>query len=147
MKKLLKLVCFLTCLSGLATAQQSSDFYVAFSKSQTNDTVHVYVSVQKHQNISYEVFDVEIKEKGAEGGEVFQISSRFPYGIVNDLNMYVYHIPYIVKNGVTYQISLNNKRLCLAGPLTIEERFSSENIHTFSYADPGYRLIQPVKLK
>jgi hypothetical protein len=145
----MKFICFLlfalSSLSIKATAQQANDFYVAFSKSADNDTLHVYVSLQKHQNISYEVLELEIGEKGAESKK-FQISNRFPYGVINDLNVYIYHIPFQVITGSSYEVTLNNKRLCNVGPFKMEEVFSSESIRTFSYANPGYRSVQSVKV-
>jgi hypothetical protein len=135
---------FFICIKS--TAQQANDFYVAFSKSSTNDTLHIYVSVQKHQNISYEVIDLEVREKGAESFNKFQISNRFPYGVINDMNVYIYRIPLQISSGILYEVILNNKRLCNVGPFRIEEVFSSDNIRTFSYANPGYRSVQSVKV-
>jgi hypothetical protein len=140
------LLVFAICLLCIkVTAQQANDFYVAFSKSSKSDTLHIYVSVQKHQNISYEVLDIEIKEKGLEAKN-FQISNRFPYGVINDLNVYIYRIPMQIKDSVLYEVTLNNKRMCNVGPFKIEEVFSSESINTFSYANPGYRLVQSLKV-
>jgi hypothetical protein len=146
MKYILSLVISLVFLSIHSTAQTANDFYVAFSKSPANDTLHIYISVQKHQNISYEVLEVEIKEKGADASSKFQISNRFPYGVINDMNVYIYRIPLHISPGLLYEISLNNKRLCNTGPFKMEEVFSSDSIRTFSYANPGYKAIQSVKI-
>jgi hypothetical protein len=101
--------------------------------------------VQKHQNISYEVLDVVIKEKGSKA-KSFQISNRFPYGVINDLNVYIYRIPMQIKDGMLYEVTLSNNRLCNVGPFRLEEVFSSESINTFSYANPGYKSVQSVKV-
>ncbi len=147
MKRILLLVCLLQCLCFFATAQVPNDFYVAFSKSKANDSLNIYISIPLHQNISYEVIAVEVKEKGGETNHTFQISNRFPYGVVNGLNMYIYRIPFKSTNGALYEVTLNNGRLCNTGPFKVEEQFSSDNMHTYSYANPGYKLVNPVSLK
>lgn len=145
MKKVLVFVCFLQFLCFFVTAQNPNDFYVAFSKSKDSDSLHIYISVQMHQNISYELIDLQIKEKGTHNAQAFQITNRFPYGIVNGMNMYMYHIPYKTTNGAIYEITIENRRLCNVGAFKIEEEFSSENMHTYSYANPGFKLVNPVK--
>ena len=147
MKKIFLIVCFLPCLCFFATAQVPNDFYVAFSKSKTNDSLNIYISIPLHQNISYEVIAVEVKEKGGETNHTFQISNRFPYGVVNGLNMYIYRIPFKSVSGALYEITINNQRLCNTGPFKVEEQFSSDNMHTYSYANPGFKLVNPVSLK
>jgi hypothetical protein len=121
MKYVLPLIFLLFFLSIHATAQQVNDFYVAFSKSPANDTLYIYISVQKHQNISYELMDVEIKEKGADASSKFQISNRFPYGVINDMNVYIYRLPLQIMPGHLYEITLDNKRLCNAGPFKMRK--------------------------
>jgi hypothetical protein len=147
MKNILLIICLLQFLCFFATAQAPNDFYIAFSKSKTNDSLNIYISIPMHQNISYEVIAVEVKEKGAETARTFQISNRFPYGIVNGLNMYIYRIPFQSAKGTVYEVTINNQRLCNTGPFKIEEQFSSDNMHTYSYANPGYKLVNPVSLK
>jgi hypothetical protein len=147
MKKILLLIFLFQFLSFFVTAQNPNDFYIAFSKSTGSDSLHIYISVQLHQNISYEVIDLQIKEKGTNNAQAFQISNRFPYGVVNGMNMYIYHIPYKTANGAIYEITVDNKRLCNIGPFKLEEEFSPDNMHTYSYANPGFKLVSPVKLK
>jgi len=147
MKRVVLFICLIQFLSFFATAQNPTDFYIAFSKSKTSDSLHIYISVQLHQNISYEVIDLQIKEKGTHNAQAFQITNRFPYGIVNGLNMYMYHIPFKSRADALYEITVANKRLCNIGSFKLEDEFSSENIHTYSYANPGFKLINPVKFK
>ncbi len=147
MKKLLLLACFLQFLCFFVTAQTPNDFYVAFSKSKASDSLNIYISIPLHQNISYEVIDVEVKQKGTATNHSFHISNRFPYGVVNGLNMYIYRVPFKSTSGALYEITIHNRRLCNIGPFKVEEQFSSDNMHTYSYANPGYKLVNPVSLK
>ncbi len=146
MKKVLSFLVF-AFVCNITTAQTSTDFYVDLSKSAASDSVRIGVAVPFHMNIGYEVIEVEIKAKGAETGTTFKMSSRFPKGVANNLNQYIFAIPYKVLEGVQYEVVIQNRKLCNTGPFKIIEEFSSENIHTFSYANPGYKLTGSVKQK
>lgn len=145
MKKYFFLLLFF--LSSFALwAQSPVDFYVSLHKAPTNDSLFVSVSVPLNMTIGNEVIEIAIKEKGAasSAAQKYKVSTRLSSGIVNNMNLYSYVVPFHSKNDKVYELVIHNKKICNVGVLKIEDEFSSEESHTFSYANRGYKLVNAV---
>lgn len=140
---------FVLFFAGFFTfAQQPNDFYVTLLTSPKADSLLVQIAVPLHQNLSGERIEITIGEKvDTLSRSVFQVSARFPLTQESNLQTYLYCLPFRMKTGVPYQITLNNQKLCNAGAFHIEHTFHPESVCTFSYALPGYKQLRTIARK